>query len=50
MKYTYNGDHEREFPTLGLTLKPGDTFEAPKNFDPKMFFAGQMTPTSQGEK
>ena len=26
--YQYNGDGEREFPTLGLTVKPGDTFES----------------------
>jgi hypothetical protein len=26
--YQYNGDGEREFPTLGLTLNTGDTFEA----------------------
>ena len=33
MKHTYNGNHEREFPSLGLTLKPGDTFEAPEDFN-----------------
>jgi hypothetical protein len=33
MKHTYNGNHPREFPTLGLTLNPGDTFEAPEDFD-----------------
>jgi hypothetical protein len=26
--YLYNGDDVREFPTLGLTVKPGDTFES----------------------
>ena len=26
--YIYNGDEVREFPTLGLTVKPGDTFES----------------------
>ena len=26
--YQYNGDEVREFPTLGLTVKPGDTFES----------------------
>jgi hypothetical protein len=26
--YQYNGDDVREFPTLGLTVKPGDTFES----------------------
>jgi hypothetical protein len=26
--YQYNGDQEVEFPTLGLVVKPGDTFES----------------------
>ena len=26
--YQYNGDDVREFPTLTLTLKPGDTFDS----------------------
>ena len=26
--YQYNGDCVREFPTLTLTVKPGDTFES----------------------
>ena len=26
--YLYNGDDVREFPTLKLTVKPGDTFES----------------------
>ena len=26
--YLYDGDEVREFPTLGLTLKSGDTFES----------------------
>jgi len=26
--YQYNGDEVREFPTLKLTVKPGDTFES----------------------
>lgn len=28
-KYQYNGDDERSFPTLGITVKKGDTFESP---------------------
>ena len=32
-KYQYNGDEVREFPTLGLTVNPGETFEAPSDFD-----------------
>ena len=26
--YIYNGDGEKEFPTLGLTVKNGDTFDS----------------------
>ena len=26
--YIYNGDGEKDFPTLGLTVKPGDTFDS----------------------
>lgn len=29
-KYQYHGDDERSFPTLGITVKKGDTFEAPE--------------------
>ena len=30
--YTYTGDTVLEFPTLVLTVKPGDTFDAPDDF------------------
>lgn len=30
--YTYTGDVVLEFPTLVLTVKPGDTFDAPDDF------------------
>ena len=30
--YKYNGEDTREFPTIGLTVKPGDTFEASDDF------------------
>lgn len=29
-KYEYNGDSELVFPTLGITVKKGDVFEAPE--------------------
>jgi hypothetical protein len=32
MKLKYNGTDERVFPTLGITLKPGDEFDAPEGF------------------
>lgn len=28
-KYQYNGDDERSFPTLGITVKKGDSFDGP---------------------
>ena len=30
--YKYNGEDDRDFPTLGLTVKAGDTFDAPDDF------------------
>lgn len=33
MKYKYEGTDVRVFPTLGITVEPGDEFEAPENFD-----------------
>lgn len=33
MKYKYTGTDSRVFPTLGITVKPGDEFEAPDNLD-----------------
>lgn len=30
--FIYNGEDERTFPALGVTVKPGDTFEAPDDF------------------
>ena len=31
--FTYKGEGERVFPTIGITVKAGDTFEAPSDFD-----------------
>jgi hypothetical protein len=47
MKHEYKGNHTREFPSLGLTVKPGESFEAPKEFDAHKHF--ETTP-SQGDK
>lgn len=30
--YKYTGSSERVFPTLGITVKSGDTFQGPDNF------------------
>lgn len=32
MKLRYNGTDERVFPALGITVKPGDDFDAPEGF------------------
>jgi hypothetical protein len=31
--FTYKGEGERVFPSLGITVKTGDSFEAPSDFD-----------------
>lgn len=33
MKYKYNGTDERVFPSIGVTVKPGDEFDAPEGFN-----------------
>ena len=30
--FTYNGEYEIVFPSIAVTVKPGDTFEAPADF------------------
>jgi hypothetical protein len=48
MKHTYTGNHEREFPSLGITVKPGESFEAPKEFTAHKNF--ETAPTTQGDE
>ena len=31
--FKYNGEGERVFPNIGLTVKRGEIFEAPSDFD-----------------
>lgn len=31
-KYKYDGEGERTFPTIGVKVKKGDTFDAPEGF------------------
>ena len=31
--FTYKGEGERVFPSIGVTVKSGDSFEAPSDFD-----------------
>jgi hypothetical protein len=33
MKFTYTGSDERTFPSISVTVKPGDVFEAPSDFE-----------------
>lgn len=40
MKLTYKGDDERAFPSLGITVKPGDEIDAPEGFAHPDFVAG----------
>ena len=54
MKYKYNGTDERVFPSIGITVKPGDEFDAPDDFvaadvtsaDAKPSFPKPTEPTS----
>ena len=46
MKYRYTGTDSRVFPTLGITVEPGDEFEAPDKFDvPNVVPAGAQKTT-----
>ena len=46
MKLTYNGTDERVFPTLGITVKQGEQFDAPEGFShPDCESAGAAKPT-----
>lgn len=31
--FIYKGESERVFPSIGVTVKPGEHFEAPSDFD-----------------
>jgi hypothetical protein len=31
--FTYKGEDERVFPSIAITVKPEDNFEAPSDFD-----------------
>jgi hypothetical protein len=47
MKYKYIGTDSRVLPTLGITVNPGDEFEAPENFDvPNVVLSGAKKPTT----
>jgi hypothetical protein len=46
MKYKYKGTDDRVFPTLGITVKSGEEFEAPADFQAAdVVIAGATKPT-----
>jgi hypothetical protein len=50
--YQYNGDEVKEFPTLGLTIKPGDTFDSKDEIisaDVTLASAPKKTPTPSAD-
>jgi hypothetical protein len=50
MKLTYNGTDERVFPTLGITVKPGDEFDAPEGFSHPDCSGTKAAPTKSSFK
>lgn len=51
-KYTYTGDEEKDLPTHGKTVKPGDTIETDKEINHPEFklVSGQAEQPKQEEK
>jgi hypothetical protein len=50
-KFQFNGEVAVVYPTLGLTVQPGDVFEAPDGFDAPFITASRakVTVTSDAE-
>ena len=46
MKFKYTGADERTFPSISVTVQPGDTFDAPDDFSAQDV---QPTKTKVGE-
>jgi hypothetical protein len=44
MKFTYTGSDERTFPSISVTVKPGDSFDAPDDFS-----ATDVTPATKNK-
>ena len=42
-KFTYNGTDERVFPSIAVTVQPGDTFDAPADFSALNVLAPKTT-------
>jgi hypothetical protein len=45
MKFQYNGADERTFPSIAITVQPGDTFDAPEDFS-----ATNVSPVTKSTK
>lgn len=43
MKYTYTGEDERVFPTLGITVTQGDSFDSDEKLDLPYLTTGKTT-------
>jgi hypothetical protein len=50
MKYKYTGTDERVFPTLGITVQPGDEFDAPANLSAHDVTSGAPTKPVEAPK
>ena len=50
MKYKYTGTDERVFPTLGITVKPGEELDAPANFSALDVNSGATNKTVEAHK
>lgn len=47
MNFTYTGEDERVFPTLGITVKQGDKFDAPDDFSAPFVVKSKTTKATQ---
>lgn len=45
--FTYKGEDERVFPTLGITVSQGDKFDAPDDFSAENVSATKTTKATQ---
>ena len=43
-RYTYNGDEDRAFPSLGITVKKGDSFDGPEGLRARGLSLASSTP------
>lgn len=43
-RYTYNGDEDRTFPSLGITVKKGESFDGPEGLRARGLSLAQSAP------